>query len=483
MAELRQELNKWETSRASRGAFTRESGAQRSGTFVSAPNRRADAPASRSGGSAPVPHRVQDGRTPPSRTQIKSIGQPGTASHRPETEASRSRGGSTAASHDAHTKRPAQVVPRGETAEERNQITQTFRRPPHLRRPTENGASKQASGTAPGQFDTSLNWRHVAEPGEQGTYKSPQFRGAAREYVPKRAPVSGAPRRPSSAQTGMGSILEQTPARRRERSKQNRRRKLENLHRENYRRQFRIVKKKRRPRSFYIAVVCLTLACYLVFAGGMAAVFAGNLFRRTLQDNGSVTYVFGTSKNTGYAKVSLRYGSAFRDGMLMINMNRIAALCDLTMTGDLDQVRFYSRGEAGDEVLFYTDSHTAVINGTPVTLSGKSVMIGDSVYVPMDFFERFVSGLELKWEEERSRLTVTRIVVSTSVLKGDSYAELTFGLHKDQAVPEIVFDDLALELRMRIEADYEQSVVNPGGFDDPTVDSTADSATAEGTEP
>lgn len=463
MAELRQEQKKRETSRASRSAVPRESGTQKSGAFVSAPNRRSNVPSAHSGGSASSSHRARDGQTEPPRANAKSAGQPNAFFHRPESDANRNR-------NIARSSRPVQGTPRSETAEENTQITQTFRRPPHLRRPAENGISKRASDGTSGQFDTSLNWRHVSEPGEQDSYKSPQFRGAAREYVPKRAPVSGAPRRPSSAQAGMGSILEQTPTRRRERSKQNRRRKLENLHRENYRRQFRIVKKNKRPKSFYVALVCLTLACYLIFAGGMAAIFAGNLFRRTLQDNGSVTYVFGTSENTGYAKVSLRYGSAFRDGMLMINMNRIAALCDLTMTGDLHQVRFYSRGEAGDEVIFYTDSHTAVINGTPVTLSGKSVMIGDSVYVPMDFFERFARGLELEWEEERSRLTVTRIVVSTSVLKGDSYAEVTFGLSKDPAESAITLDDLALELRMRIEADYEQSVLNPGGIGDPTAE-------------
>jgi len=320
-------------------------------------------------------------------------------------------------------------------------------------RPAESKLVRQVKArTAEDGMATSLNWRRVSEPGGKEQYQAPRFRGAAREYVPGQGEER---KERGGARSGMHRLKEQSPSRRRERSKQNRRQNLEKLRRANFRSSFRVVTKKKRTGRFYLVMGCVSLALYLLLMGCFAAFFAANLFRKTLREQGSVRYVIGTEGVEGYAKGEMRYGTLFRDGQMMLNMDQIADLCELTVTGDATRMRFYSRGDLGHDVVLYPGSASAVINGTPVTLAAKTVMEEDVVYVSADLIERFASGITVEWDEEKSRLTISRIIQSTSVLKGDVYAELTYALVQDGGEERIDLSSLPLELRMRIEADFE----------------------------
>ncbi len=309
---------------------------------------------------------------------------------------------------------------------------------------------------------TSLNWRSVKESGAGDGYRSPRFQGAAREYVKKSEPHMPSKARPASksapsAQAPMNHLKAQSPKARRERSKHTRRQTLETLRRQNYRHKFRVVSKKKKPKSFYLKIIGATLALYLLFLGGYSAFFRNNLMTKSLQQQGSVRYTVGVKDTKGYLRTDVKYGTLFRGGIMYLNMNHIAALCDLTTTGDLTQMRFTSRGSRGDSALFRIGSRTAVINGTPVTLAGPAILENDTVYVAADFFSRFSGGLTVDWNEEKSTLAVTREVVSTSVMSGDSYAELTFGLDKNLPDTAIDFELLDIDLQMKIEANKEQT--------------------------
>lgn len=304
-------------------------------------------------------------------------------------------------------------------------------------------------------------WRHIAEPSTDGGYRSPRFRGGTREYVPEQDTHRKGSDPSPVKRDGMGELKKQTPVQRRAQSKQNRRQKLEKLQRRNFRKQFRVVDRKKQPRGFYLVVIVLTLGMYLAMMGGLAMLVAGNLFRGGLQNGGSISYTLGTEEYDGYLKTEIRYGTLFRDGVMMLNMNHIAGLCELTTTGDLTQMHFYSRGELGHEVVFHVGTRSAVVNGVPITLAARSVLEGDTLYVSADFFERFAGGLDIVWDEKKESLTITRRVLFTSVLRGDEYAELTFGVEMESYADSIDRSTLDLELQMRIEADYLYGVSSP----------------------
>lgn len=325
------------------------------------------------------------------------------------------------------------------------------------------------------RFQTSLNWRRVGESGESNNYKAPHFKGTAREYIPNASPKKDpsshkivfehSERRPS----GLQHIKSQSPRLRRERTKQNRRKNLESLHRENFRQQFRVVSKKKRSRGFYLKMISATLALYLLFLGAYAAYFSSNLVSRGLQERESIRYTVGTKDETGYLRTNVLYKTVFRNDVLYLNMNHIASLCRLTTTGNLSRMRYSSRAEGADFVTFFIGQKTAIVNGAHVTLSAPAVLEGESVYVPIDFFDRFVTGLDILWDEEKSELSMKRQIVSTSIMNGNEYADLCFGLDKTEIVGGIAWESLDLELRMRIEAAYAQgnNPIPPASDDSP----------------
>ncbi len=347
-------------------------------------------------------------------------------------------------------KRTSQGRPgKRQAADAERENTRTFTRVSPAALSSRPFKAKGEAGRAP-EFDSAPGFRKVGDAGQAAGYRAPRFQNSPREYIPE---SQGAP----SART-LGNLREQTPSARRRRSKENRRSDLTRLRRTNYRTRFRVVKKpKHRPR-YYLSRIIATLALYLLFLGVFSAFFFMSLFRHTIVSSGSVDCIVGTRGEDGYFKYESRYGSVFQNGAMYVNMTRIATLCELTTTGDFTVMRYFTRVGKGDEVLLTVGSSVAVINGTPVLLAGPTYLSGDIVYVSGDLFTRFAQGVNVEWNEEKRDLIFTREIVSTSVLGGNVYADMTFDLQEQTAEIGIAFDDLPLDLRMRIEQAY-----NAGG--------------------
>lgn len=215
---------------------------------------------------------------------------------------------------------------------------------------------------------------------------------------------------------------------------------------------FRISVKPQRHISFYLICIGATAALYFTLLAIVTFSRLPTLLPGSLSGQGTVKVTVGEENSAFYESARISKDKIYQNGVTYLNMNQIASLCELTTTGDLTRMRYTSREGNGQSVIFFVESKTAVINGTPVLLSGKTLLYGDTVYVSSDFFRRFVNGVEVEKNEEKNTITIKRQPIAQSVMNGIIYADVSFTVGAGESSESIDWDLLDLDTQMKIEA-------------------------------
>lgn len=112
------------------------------------------------------------------------------------------------------------------------------------------------------------------------------------------------------------------------------------------------------------------------------------------------------------------YDEMVRDGVLYVDLRKIAPFADLIVSGSPEQMQFASR--SGDFLRFEHDSEYARINGNLVEMlvpefrgdkdiSAKAIITAEVCYVPYHFLKNTVSdGLQFRFDNETNTLSFRR---------------------------------------------------------------------------
>ena len=134
----------------------------------------------------------------------------------------------------------------------------------------------------------------------------------------------------------------------------------------------------------------------------------------------------------------------FRDGVMYVNMTSIYEEFDFVMTGDSKKLRFISDVKKEENVCFVLGTPFAEVNGNMIMLKNNVIEDGENVYVPAEFFEEYVEGIEIILDEEKPTLCVVR---QTEKNASGVYekCDITFTLKNNKYTPSLPEDELTID--------------------------------------
>lgn len=191
---------------------------------------------------------------------------------------------------------------------------------------------------------------------------------------------------------------------------------------------FRYIKKNK-----IFTVVCVVLAVCIVALLSLCIALAVKKSNENRVNTDDYTFIIGDETYT------VDYKTAVRDGVLYVDMYKIAEYTGMTRSGSTSAVKFTAH--ENNYLRFENGSDTAVINGSMVELGGTAVVNADVCEIPYDFLNKALgtgNGLKLSLDRETNTLKVTRRMYKTD--------------DKDAVLPvEILFYSDSFEIIMSIQ--------------------------------
>ncbi|MHB1152242.1 MAG: stalk domain-containing protein [Eubacteriales bacterium] len=135
--------------------------------------------------------------------------------------------------------------------------------------------------------------------------------------------------------------------------------------------------------------------------------FFVNLLNNGSPDTGVYTCQTGSIYDVVEVK-TVKGNLMFRNGTYYINVTDIASYCEFTTTGDVTQIRFISKSQSNDNVRFKVGDAVIYVNGVRVRLTVPVIGEGDSIYVPVEFFNKYALGINVHIDEQERKITVSR---------------------------------------------------------------------------
>lgn len=181
--------------------------------------------------------------------------------------------------------------------------------------------------------------------------------------------------------------------------------------------------------------------------------FFVNLFNNGSPDTGVYTCQTGSIYDVVEVK-TVKGNLIFRNGTYYINVTDIASYCEFTTTGDVTQIRFISKSQSNDNVRFKIGDAVIYVNGIRVRLTVPIIGEGDSIYVPVEFFDKYALGITVNIDEQERKVTISRTFdeVTTAIIsdfetenllrqaKGEDQKEVS------ELSVDIVYGDIAFTL-------------------------------------
>ena len=309
---------------------------------------------------------------------------------------------------------------------------------------------------------------------------------AERPDAKRRKPSSGMQGRPSANRQSApnrkttrpagSTVKKQTRVQKRQRTPEDIRReqvfKAEQLRR---RKALRAKQAKRMKAAFRVflrrlAVFGVMFTVLLILS---AAIFFIRLHANTPEKPGTYQYIIGTEDDL-YAKTAVSGSTLFRKGQLYLNMTQIAPYCDLTTAGDIHAIRFIAMDNDNNNVKFLLNTPIAYINGVRIRLSSVVVYEDGTIYVPAEFFEKYVTGLTISVDEKEQTVTVSRqineeaeqpaVTVTSSETPGPVYVGIGFTLQPPEPTANIIEASLGMDLLEKTDPNRLPLVENTGGL-------------------
>lgn len=162
----------------------------------------------------------------------------------------------------------------------------------------------------------------------------------------------------------------------------------------------RLVRYIRKNKIF--AVTCVILAVCMVTLLILSAVFVAGILKNR-ENTDDFTVFLGDDSYTA------KYKDVMRDGILYVDMRRIAEYTDLIVTGSATSVKFTY--DEDNYLRFQNGSTEAVINGSMVELGGAATVNAQVCEVPYEFLTKAVGdGLKFALDRETNTIRIRRVM-------------------------------------------------------------------------
>ena len=170
--------------------------------------------------------------------------------------------------------------------------------------------------------------------------------------------------------------------------------------------------KKKAPKGLVLflkrAAVCLVLFLLLF---GLTSLFLWlDISSRNSAMPAEIGFLLSESDGENEKIRSRDTSEFYHNGTLYLNMTEIASLYGFTTTGDRKTLRFITDLAKDENILIAIGTSEAVVNGTPIRLSHPSFRNDSGVWLPLDFFTSYLTGLKVGYSEKEETLSVCRIV-------------------------------------------------------------------------
>jgi len=208
---------------------------------------------------------------------------------------------------------------------------------------------------------------------------------------------------------------------------------------------YKIKKKKKKINPVVVVNAILFFLIFTVIAS-IAAVTIYTSLTKTASPEFDRLWVKIDTDNKIEKADSLRVDveKYFRDGVMYVNMTSIYEEFDFVMTGDSKKLRFISDIKKQENVCFVLGTPFAEVNGNMIMLKNNVIEDGENIYVPAEFFEEYVEGIEIILDEEKPTLCVVR---QTEKNASGVYEEcdITFTLKNNKYTPSLPEDELTID--------------------------------------
>ncbi len=179
----------------------------------------------------------------------------------------------------------------------------------------------------------------------------------------------------------------------------------------------RRAKRQRAVRVFFGRTLVFFIILLLLAAVTAVGFFIHFNHTTPAEEPARVSYFFGGEEGN-----PLTEDMAYRDGVLYIDFHDAAVYLHLTAVGGGDSMRYVITDEVTDsagngmeeEVIFYTESDLAKINGQQIRMEGKAVLSGDHYLIPLSFIEEHMQGVLV--HTEKNAVSVSRIFTDPEAL-------------------------------------------------------------------
>ena len=271
------------------------------------------------------------------------------------------------------------------------------------------------------------------------------------------------------SRSGSGSFSEHSTKNRRLR-KQATPKELENLHRYNNSKSFRIKKARKNAFALFLRRALICLIFYAIMLSSSFLLFKSTLSADNTPATSDYIYQVGSDSNI-YSRKYLPWDKVRVGETMYLNMTEIAKYCSMTVTGDSTQLRFITRDGSGEHVSFMIDSEIAYVNNVEVRMTGASFMSEDELYVPMSFVSGYMLGINVSYDSTKNKITVQN---------DPGTDKISFSLKDPVGTDPIDWDSIGYEIRDQILKSMAAASGDQSGNDGTTTGSSGNGTTVPG---
>lgn len=181
----------------------------------------------------------------------------------------------------------------------------------------------------------------------------------------------------------------------------------------------------RQKRMLVVALASLVVLVALIIGIVALVRAAGPKIEYTYDYNGQYT-------------ATVKGDEAYPDEVPYLNMNYLAAIYRMTVSGSYDDMKFSTAD--GEYVSFVPNSRVTMVNGNRHVMDDMAILRGQEMWIPSDFVEEMFVGITVKWDHEEHTVSVTPAATSET---DNTAAPLTFLLRPEEAITQPAEDTWA----------------------------------------
>lgn len=205
----------------------------------------------------------------------------------------------------------------------------------------------------------------------------------------------------------------------------------------------------------------------IVIAGGVLFASSYLIFRLTFASN-TANEVDGYTYTINGEKKYIKSDISFRNGTVYLCGDDIANMCNLTVAGDENEIKYISPGEGNETASFITGTRRAFINRTEIRLSAETFIENERFYIPLDFFQNYMYGIKVVHNSLERTVSVSKVITNetdVSVLGAPpKYADVTYKIKSSeviQALDENAIDESVGNFNYKIDIAPYAQYINP----------------------